>query len=663
DPAYTLFSVTRPTSGVWYHLAVVKTGAAFSLYVNGVLEDSRSPVPSFTDTHTTSLRLGSYALQAVFLYGQIDEAEIYNRALSATEIAAIYANAPAFVNNNQSITFGPLSDRTLGDPSFVVSAAASSGLPVSFSASGGCTVAGSTVTITAAGSCTITASQAGDPSFNSAADVSQSFNVAKKPQSITFAPLVNRVYGDPPFALSASASSGLTVSFGASGNCAVAGYTVTLTGPGFCTITAEQAGDANYNSAPSVSQSFSIAAPAAPTITSFVAASTTIANGTSTTLTATFSGGTAAIDHGVGAVTSGTPVSTGTLTGTTTFTLTVTNSIGVTATTQVTVTVLTTQLVAGSLYSPGTVTAIGSSVFFSTGLPPAVGSCYSPTGSGDAIMVVPSDGSSAPAKVGDIDHFAGNCGAFSIVADATYLYWLNYADATILRRRLDLSDGVFTVESGGQYGQQMVMDLRSQYIYWHQYCYDYIIQTPIPNGGSNVQFSPNFGGCDQVSLAIDANSLYWADPQRGVIDAVSLNASPQTSPTQLVSGQYQPRNPAVTASAIYWLNAGTAAQNFGDGALLTAPLAGGSPVVLAGTLLNPAALVVDASNAYVLSIGTAPNYSDGKIYRIPLSGGSPVIIADGLFQPGSLAQDAGFVYWSTNNTPGNQDGSIWRLPK
>ena len=44
-----------------------------------------------------------------------------------------------------------------------VSATASSGLPVTFAASGNCTVPSSTVTITAAGSCTITASQAATP--------------------------------------------------------------------------------------------------------------------------------------------------------------------------------------------------------------------------------------------------------------------------------------------------------------------------------------------------------------------------------------------------------------------------------------------------------------------------------------------------------------------
>jgi hypothetical protein len=78
-------------------------------------------------------------------------------------------------------------------------------------------------------------------------------------QTITFAALANKTYGGPDFAVSATASSGLLVSLAASGNCTVSGATVHLTGAGSCTITASQAGNATYNPAPDVSQSFAIA--------------------------------------------------------------------------------------------------------------------------------------------------------------------------------------------------------------------------------------------------------------------------------------------------------------------------------------------------------------------------------------------------------------------
>ena len=114
---------------------------------------------------------------------------------------------------DQTITFGPITDRTYGDAPFDVSATASSGLEVSFTASGDCTVSGTTVTITGAGSCTITAHQPGDANWNPAPDVSQTFSIGMADQTITFGPITDRTYGDAPFDVSATASSGLEVSF------------------------------------------------------------------------------------------------------------------------------------------------------------------------------------------------------------------------------------------------------------------------------------------------------------------------------------------------------------------------------------------------------------------------------------------------------------------
>jgi len=90
-----------------------------------------------------------------------------------------------------------------------------------------------------------------------------SFSVTvKQDQSISFAPLPNKILGEPPFAVAATASSGLPVSFTASGPCSVSGNTVSLSAAGVCTITATQVGNDVFNSAPSVSQSFDVLSPA-----------------------------------------------------------------------------------------------------------------------------------------------------------------------------------------------------------------------------------------------------------------------------------------------------------------------------------------------------------------------------------------------------------------
>ena len=61
----------------------------------------------------------------------------------------------------------------------------------------------------------------------------------------------------------ATASSGLTPAFtidaAAAGVCTIAGSTVSFIGAGTCVIDANQAGNANYNAAPQVQQSFAVA--------------------------------------------------------------------------------------------------------------------------------------------------------------------------------------------------------------------------------------------------------------------------------------------------------------------------------------------------------------------------------------------------------------------
>jgi hypothetical protein len=90
DPRFTLFSTTVAATGTWYHVAAVRSATAFSLYVNGELQDSRSPVPSFLDTGSGTLRLGANAIEGAHLNGLLDEVAIYRRALSATEIQGIF---------------------------------------------------------------------------------------------------------------------------------------------------------------------------------------------------------------------------------------------------------------------------------------------------------------------------------------------------------------------------------------------------------------------------------------------------------------------------------------------------------------------------------------------------------------------------------------------
>jgi Divergent InlB B-repeat domain len=175
------------------------------------------------------------------------------------DVLVTFTLAPS--KTNQTISFAALGNKNYGDPAFSVSATASSGLPVTFSiVSGPATISGSTVTITGVGTVTVRASQAGNANYNPAPDVDQSFTVAKANQTISFGSLTGKTYGDPAFSVAATASSGLGVSFSIlSGPATISGNTVTITGAGTVTVRASQAGNANFNAAPNVDQSFTVA--------------------------------------------------------------------------------------------------------------------------------------------------------------------------------------------------------------------------------------------------------------------------------------------------------------------------------------------------------------------------------------------------------------------
>lgn len=223
-----------------------------SLFEGSTLIATATLDPSGTATFSTnSLSVGSHSLTAGY---EGDSTSAESRSAVVTHV----------VNKaDQTITFGALAGKTFGDPDFTVSATASSSLAVSFSiASGPATIAGNTVHITGAGSVTVRASQSGDGNYNAAPDVEQSFNVSAAGQTINFAPLSDKTYGDAPFTVSATGgASGNPVTFSASGNCSSGGTngsTITITGGGSCSVTASQAGNSNFNAATDVTRSFTI---------------------------------------------------------------------------------------------------------------------------------------------------------------------------------------------------------------------------------------------------------------------------------------------------------------------------------------------------------------------------------------------------------------------
>ncbi len=144
-------------------------------------------------------------------------------------------------------------------------------------------------------------------------------------QTISFASLMARAGTNPPFTLSATATSGLPVSFTrVSGPATISGNTVTLTGnEGTVTIRANQAGNANWNPAPAVTRSFEVVTGnQIPRIVINSPTQNQSIDGSEVTVNYTVSGDLALFnsDHLLLTLDNGTPVDIHNLTGTYTFT-------------------------------------------------------------------------------------------------------------------------------------------------------------------------------------------------------------------------------------------------------------------------------------------------------------------------------------------------------
>jgi hypothetical protein len=172
----------------------------------------------------------------------------------------------AVAKGDQTITFGALASKTFDQGSVTVSATASSGLAVSYTSTtlSVCTVGASSgvVSFVAAGSCSITAGQGGNSNWNAATSVPQGFTIGKGNQTITFGALASKTFDQGSVTVSATASSGLAVSYTSTtlSVCTVGASSgvVSFVAAGSCSITADQGGNSNWNAAASISQGFTI---------------------------------------------------------------------------------------------------------------------------------------------------------------------------------------------------------------------------------------------------------------------------------------------------------------------------------------------------------------------------------------------------------------------
>lgn len=233
SPANTVIPQT------WQHIAWVFDANIVRLYVNGVLKGSKVASGMFQGTNTP-FAIGKSTLGGFnFVYGgRVDEITAWNKALTQTEIQNMMAN-----------------ELTGTEPGLQLYYKFNQGEP-----------GGNNTSITHL-ICEIGSGERNAELMNFAlTGPTSNFNGTLAPgyQAISFPQIANHLSTDPPFAIEATATSGLEVLFELlSGPATISGNIVTLTGgAGEVSIRATQPGNGQYTPAIPVINNFMVLNPA-----------------------------------------------------------------------------------------------------------------------------------------------------------------------------------------------------------------------------------------------------------------------------------------------------------------------------------------------------------------------------------------------------------------
>jgi hypothetical protein len=171
---------------------------------------------------------------------------------------------------SQTITASAIGLKTYGDPAFTISAAASSQLPLQTHSlnEAVCQIAALRVTIVGAGLCPLVLEQSGDNVFGASPPLEVSFTVKKASQQIAFLDFPRTMLGESLVPITASASSGLPVTFSSitPAICGVLGQSLILKGTGTCVVRADQFGDLNFDPSDPIQRSLEIEQPPSMTV-------------------------------------------------------------------------------------------------------------------------------------------------------------------------------------------------------------------------------------------------------------------------------------------------------------------------------------------------------------------------------------------------------------
>ncbi|MEO8148300.1 MAG: LamG-like jellyroll fold domain-containing protein, partial [Bacteroidia bacterium] len=222
----------------WQHFAMVLGSNSLKLYVNGNLVGTKATTGTISST-TIPFTIGKSILSGQnFVYsGRVDEVSVWNKALTQTEIQDMIANELTGTEPNLQLYYKFNQGVPGGNNTSIASLTTAVNSP------------------TYDGTFNFFALNGATSNFNGTLNASF--------QAISFPQVPTQLTTSPPYQLTAAASSGLPVTYTlVSGPATLNGSIITLTGVGTVIIQADQYGNASYDSAASVINTFDVVDPA-----------------------------------------------------------------------------------------------------------------------------------------------------------------------------------------------------------------------------------------------------------------------------------------------------------------------------------------------------------------------------------------------------------------
>jgi uncharacterized repeat protein (TIGR02543 family) len=188
----------------------------------------------------------------------------FGNTVTATVNFTVGTKSATITSGTYSKVFGGSTPSMVPTASGLLTGDAVASATLTYEGTGSTSYAASITMPTAAGTYSVTPSavalSTGSTANYSFTYVAGSLTITATTQTISFPTISSKVYGSGTFTASATATSGLTVTFASTTTaiCTVSGTTVTIIKVGTCTLTVDQAGNANYNAANQVSQNITI---------------------------------------------------------------------------------------------------------------------------------------------------------------------------------------------------------------------------------------------------------------------------------------------------------------------------------------------------------------------------------------------------------------------